>query len=56
MTRVGSEIHRPARLIRHTIGTQRKRESPSMDSPIFVKRYRRTTSQVGTAGFEPATP
>ena len=39
--------YRPPRLTRHTIGTQRKRESPSLDSPIFAKRYRRTTSQSG---------
>ena len=41
---------------RHTIGTQRKRESPSLDSPAPVSRYCRTTSPVGAAGLEPATP
>ena len=41
---------------RHTIGTPRKRESPSLDSPASVNRYFSTTSLVGTAGFEPATP
>ena len=40
----------------HTIGTQRERESPTLDSPALVNRCHRTTSQVGTAGFEPATP
>ncbi len=43
-------------LNRHTIGTQRERESPFLDSPASVNRYFSTTSLVGTAGFEPATP
>ena len=43
-------------LTRHTIGTQSKRESPSLDSPVLVNPYQGTTSTVGTAGFEPATP
>ena len=41
---------------RHTIGTQRKRESPSLDSPISLTDCLKATYTVGTAGFEPATP